>query len=140
LAQPEVIAWFMPEYLRERGPANEVAAERRARAVRKLTEIDEEIDSIREQLRLKPGVHARKMFNDDLETLIASKARFEREAARTENARPVELTADFVVSRFEALLEDLGQAIQGNERDAARAREIVRSLITKVTVEPFDGQ
>ncbi|MDO1559511.1 recombinase family protein [Brevundimonas sp. 2R-24] len=140
LAQPEVISWFMPEYLRERGPANEAAAERRARAVQKLAEINEEIDSIREQLRLKPGVHARKMFNDDLETLIASKAQFEREAARTENARPVELTSDFVVGRFEALLEDLGQAIQGNERDAARAREIVRSLITKVTVEPFDGE
>lgn len=139
MAQADVISWFIPQYLLERGPATDAAADRRARAVQKIRELNDEIETIREQMRLKPGPHARKILNDDLETLAASKAQFEREVARPAPPPPAELTPDFVMKRFHALLDDLGAALQGDERDAARAREIIRSLITSVKVEPFAG-
>lgn len=139
LAKPEVMTWFIHQYLQERGPATDAANERRTRAQLRLAEVNEEIESIREQYRLKPGPFARKFLNDDLERLGADQERLQREVARPAPPPPAELTADFVIKRFEALLEDLGQALEGDERDAARARGIVRSLISSVMVEPFDG-
>ncbi len=139
LAKPEVIGWFIPQYQQERGPATDAAAERRSRAAQRLVEVNDEIDSIRKQFRLNPGPYARQILNDDLEQLGASKEQLTREVARPASLPAAELTTDFVVGRLEALLEDLGGALQGDERDAARARDIIRSLITTVTVEPFDG-
>lgn len=139
LAKPDVISWFIPQYQQERGPATDAASERQARAAQRLVEVNDEIDSIRMQFRLNPGPHARQILNEDLEKLGADKQRLQREAARPASPPVAELTTEFVVRRLEALLEDLGGALNGDERDAARARDIVRSLITSVTVEPFDG-
>ena len=139
LAKPDVITWFIPQYQQERGPATDAASERQARSAQRLVEVNNEIDSIRKQFRLNPGPHARQILNEDLEKLGADKARLQREAARPASPPVAELTTEFVVSRLEAMLEDLGDALDGDERDAARARDIVRSLISGVTVEPFDG-
>lgn len=139
LARADVFGLFISEYYRERGPATDAAAERRERAIQKLEEINEEIESIREQFRLKPKENARRLLNDDLERLGAAKEQFEREVARPARPAVAEITTDFIMERFEALLDDLGEALQGNERDAARARDIIRSLITEVKVAPFDG-
>jgi hypothetical protein len=38
------------------------------------------------------------------------------------------------------LLENLASSLEGDERDATRARDIFRSLITGVTVTPFDAE
>jgi len=139
LAQPDVIGWFIPQYCQERGPATDAAAERRALAVQKLADVNDEINSIRKQLKLDPKPKTRQFLNDELEPLLATKAQFEREVARPASPPAAKLTTEFVLERFEALLENLGGALEGDERDAARARDIIRSLITSVTVEPFDG-
>jgi len=139
LRQPDVISWVIPEYLLERGPAIDDAAERRSLAVKKLATINDEIESIRQQLRLNPGPYARKILNDDLEILGADQERYQREVARPAAPPVQELTAGFVARRLEVLLLDLGEALNGDDRDAARAKEIIRSLITKITVEPYDG-
>jgi site-specific DNA recombinase len=140
LRAPEIIAWFIPEYIAERGPAITESSERRALAVQKLAVINDEINSIREQLRLQPGPNARKMFNDELEVLVGDQQRFRREVARPPVVTATELNTDFIIQRLNALLLDLGGALNGDERDAARAKEIVRSLITKVTIAPYDGR
>lgn len=139
LGQPEVMSWFVPHYQQEREPAAESAAHLKARALQRLSELEAEIGSIREQLRLQPGPHARRILNEDLETLGEERERFKREAAKVDSPPVTELTTSYVLERFKALLKDLGGALIGDERDAARARDIVRTLITTVTVTPFDG-
>lgn len=139
LGQPEVMTWMIPHYRQERGPASDAAGERRARAIKRLAELNDEIDSIRQQLKLNPKPHTRQFLNEELEPLLATKAQFEKEVARPAPQAAAELTDAYIIQRFEALLKDLGGALQGDERDAARARDIVRSLITSVKVEPFDG-
>jgi DNA invertase Pin-like site-specific DNA recombinase len=140
LAQPPVISWFIPEYLRERGPATSDAAVRHERAVKRLAEIDREVGNLIMQIKGGAGDHASKLINDNLENLGAEKERLARQVRAGPPAVPEALTADNLVPRIHALLGDLGQALNGSERDATRARDVLRSLITEVTITPFDAE
>jgi DNA invertase Pin-like site-specific DNA recombinase len=139
LAQPSVISWFIPEYLRERGPAMNEADDRHHRAVQRRDEAEREIANIIQQVKAGAQGYAAKLLNENLETLGAEKERLEREVAAGPSQMVGALSANVIVDRMHALFENLGEALQGDERDAARARDIVRSLITKVSVTPTDS-
>lgn len=138
LSQPAAITWFIPEYLRERGPAVGEAEDRYERAVKRRAEVAREIDNLIQQVRTGAKGYAAQLLNDNLEVLGAEKDRVEREVAAGPAQAAETLTNEILVTRMDALFNDLGDALQGDERDAARARDIIRSLITKVTITPFD--
>ena len=48
------------------------------------------------------------------------------------------LESQLSFSTLGSLLDDLGNALTGPERDAARARDIIRSFITKISVVPLE--
>lgn len=139
LLQPDVMSWMIPEYIKERGPAIDDALERRRSADERLKEISADIDSIRKQFSLDPGQHARKLLNEDLDRLGADQERYQRELSRPATPVQQEITPEFVAERLKQLLHDLGSALKGADREAARAKELLRKLITEVTVVPFDG-
>ena len=140
IAQPSVVTWFIPEYLRERGAAMASVDDRHARAVRRLADVGREIDNLIAQSKAaKSGGYAAKLLNDNLETLGAEKDRLDRHVRAGPPATPEPLTTDSLVGRVRELLDNLGEALDGDERDATRAREIIRSMITQVTVTPYDA-
>lgn len=69
----------------------------------------------------------------------AEKDRLAREVRSGPPLVPTTLTPDNLTQRVRALLDNLGTALAGDERDAARARDILRSLITEVKVTPYDA-
>ncbi|HRO33053.1 MAG TPA: recombinase family protein [Brevundimonas sp.] len=138
LAETTVMTWFIPEYLRERGAAAGEADERHARAVKRAAEVEREIDNVMRQIRSGAKGIAAEMLNDDLETLGAERQRLKREVSAGPRQPAGSLTADSVVERMTDLFEHLGDALQGDERDATRARDVLRGLITAVYVTPYD--
>ncbi|WP_313576032.1 recombinase family protein [Brevundimonas sp.] len=140
LSQPNVIEWFIPEYLRERGSAQTEGLDRHERAVQRLAEVGREIDNLMRQIKTGASGFAANLINDNLNTLGAEKERLAR-TVRAGPARAVtDLTPGNLVARVGALLDNLGDALNGPERDAARARDNIRSLITQVTVTPYDPE
>ena len=139
LVQPQIVQWFIPEYLRERGPANSDADERHQSAVARLALVGREIDNVISQVKAGAGGYAAQLLNENLETLGAEKDRLAREVRVGPPPKSAPLTADCLTERIHALLQSLGTALQGDERDATRARDTLRSLITEVKVTPFDA-
>lgn len=138
LADPAVMTWFIPEYLRERGTAASEADDRHARAVKRLAEVDREIDNVMRQVRSGAKGFAAELLNENLESLGAEKQRLDREISAGPIKPTEPLNGETIVDRMNRLFEQLGEALQGDERDATRAREVIRSLITAVHVTPYD--
>lgn len=138
LAQPHIIQWFIPEYVRERGTAKSEGSDRHERAVARLAEVGREIDNLIAQSKAGATGFAAQLLNDNLNSLGAEKDRLGREVRSGPPVVPTTLTPDNLTGRFHDLLDNLGEALMGTERDAARARDVLRSLITEVKVTPFD--
>ncbi len=139
LGQPQIVQWFIPEYLRERGAARSEGADRYERANARLAEVGREIDNLLKQIKAGATGYAASLLNENLNTLGAERERLSREVRAGPPSMPAALTPDNLASRIEMLLENLGEALAGNERDATRARDILRALITTVTITPYDA-
>lgn len=139
LAQPQIMEWFIPEYVRERGAAKSEGADRHERSVMRMAEVGREIDNLIAQAKAGASGFAAQLLNDNLNTLGAEKDRLAREVRSGPPVAPTAMTADNLTERVHALLDNLGTALAGDERDAVRARDILRSLITEVRVTPFDA-
>ncbi len=140
LTQPRVIEWFIPEYVRERGSARSEGADRHERALARLADVDREISNLLAQARAGATGYAARLLNENLDVLGAEKDRVSREVRTGPPTTPSDLNPENLTCRVETLLENLGAALAGEERDAARARDILRSLITCVTVTPCDAE
>jgi site-specific DNA recombinase len=138
IAQPQVINWFIPEYVNERGPASAEADDRHERAVQRLAEVGREIANVMTQVKSGAKGYAAQLLNDNLESLGAEKERLDRTVRAGPDEAPPPLTPDTLLARVRGLLSGLGEALEGDERDATRAKDIIRSLITKVTITPLE--
>lgn len=139
LNQPQIVQWFIPEYLRERGSARADGADRHARAMARLADVGREIENLIAQIKAGATGYAASLLNDNLNTLGAEKDRLAREVRSGPPVTPATLTPETLTGRIEALLQNLGTALAGEERDATRAKAILRSLITQITVTPYDA-
>lgn len=140
LTQPSVLQWFIPEYLRERGSAQAEGQDRHERAVQRLAEVGREIDNLMKQIKVGASGFAAALINDNLNTLGAERDRLDREVRAGPAKRVADLTPDNLVDRVEELLGNLGATLNGPERDASRARDIIRSLISQITITPYDPE
>jgi site-specific DNA recombinase len=138
VVQPHIMEWFVPEYLRELEAAGGDEEDRHARAMTRLAEVTREIDNLIDQVKAGAKGYAAQLLNENLETLGAEKERLAREARAGPPLAPAQLTTQVVVERLRVLLHELGTALNGDERDATRAREIIRGFVQTVTVIPID--
>lgn len=140
LAQPHIMEWFIPEYVRERGTAQSDGDDRHARAVARVAEVGREIENLIAQIKAGASGFAAQLVNENLNNLGAEKDRLDRVVrAGPPVVTATALTPDKLTDRVQDLLDNLGTALVGSERDATRARDILRSLITEVTVTPYDA-
>lgn len=138
LARPNVVQWFIPEYERERRVALVETDDRYGRAVSRLSQVDREIENLIKQVKSGASGYAAKLLNENLESLGAEKDRLSREVrAGPPTSAKIE-SPDDLTWRLQDLLANLREALNGDERDAARARDIVRGLITRIIVTPME--
>ena len=137
LAQSHIIEWFMPEYLRESAQAAQETIDKQARHRLRVEEVDREIANVLKQVRSGASGYASKLLNENLESLGLEKERLARDARATKPTIVAPTDTEAMVKTLHALLDDLGTALQGGERDAAWARDIIRSFIHRVVVTPL---
>ena len=125
--------------MRERGTANSEGSDRHERATARLAEVGRENDNLTAQSKAGATGYAAQLLNENLNSLGAEKDRLGREVRSGQPAVPTTLTPDNLTSRIHNLLDNLGGALMGNERDAARARDVLHGLITEVKITPFDA-
>jgi DNA invertase Pin-like site-specific DNA recombinase len=141
LAQSHIMTWFIPEYVRERGSANTEQEDRHQLALQRLAEVEREIENMIAQVKAGARGFAAQLINEDLERSGAEKERLARVVrAGPQSAAAVPLTPENLVGRMQELLANLGEWLQGDERDATRARDIIRRLITKITLTPLEDR
>lgn len=140
LSRPSIVEWFIPEYLREQGPARAEGGDRYERSKLRLGEVEREINNLISQAKSGASGYAAALINDNLNTLGAEKDRLDREMRAGPPAAPASLTTEVLTQRIAVLLQNLGVALTGDERDATRAKAILRGLISKITVSPYDAE
>lgn len=138
IAQAHIIDWFVPEYLSELEQASKESVDQDALRTRRLEEVGREIDNLLKQVRAGASGYAAKLLNENLESLGLEQERLNRELRARKPKPSPPLTTEAVTARLHALLDDIGTALRGDERDAARARDIVRSFIEKVVITPIE--
>lgn len=81
---------------------------------------------------------AGELMMKELDRLEAERQRFERQTKVKPRPAPAPLEAEAVIARLDAMLDDLRSALAGDDREAGRARDVIRSLIERVTLTPIE--
>ena len=87
-------------------------------------------------LACPPGSPTASELEREIARLEGDRQRLHREAAHAPADVAHNLTPDAMVEQLGALLADLRQALCGPEREAVRAKDLLRGMIDKVTVVP----
>lgn len=138
ILQPHILDLYLDEYRREVAKAVTDQASRQAGSQVRLQDIDAEIENIMKVIRSGSGGAGGQLLYQELDRLGTVRKQVERQASRPTAASPLSLETEAVITRLGSLLDDLGEALTGPERDAARARDIIRSFITKISVVPLE--
>lgn len=106
----------------------------------RLEDVDQRIANLVAQLGgMRDTGYASQMLAVELDRLGAEKAVLEKQSkVRHVAAVPVE-DADVIADRITATLQNLQAALQGDDREAARARELLRGLVSRVVLTPTSG-
>ena len=140
IAQANIIDWFLPEYLQKAERAAQENAGREALQRARREEVDREIENVLKQVRAGAAGYAAKLINGNLESLGLEQERLTRELRAAKPAPPPPLSTEAAVEKLHALLDNLGVALQGDERDATRARDIIRAFIQRIVVMPIASE
>ena len=136
---PHLLDQYVEEYRREYEAATAQLDNRAVTVEARQREIDRQIGNVLNLARMGASdTHAAALLHTELEQLAAEKKRLERESRKRPSAAPLSMEASEILQRLHVMLEDLGTALEGPERDAARARDILRKFITRVVVTPHD--
>lgn len=137
--QPHIIDLYLDEYRREFEKASAERTDRAENTQVRLRDVDREIGNTLALVRAGSGGYAAQLLHEELDRLGAQRKQLERQASRPPPPASLSLETEAVIARLNDLLDDVGSALNGPERDAARARDIVRSFITKIKVTPLEA-
>ncbi len=140
LLQPQLLQFYLDEYHVEIEKARAEQTDRIETVEDRLREVDRQIASV--MTVAKAGTAhglAAELLNGELVQLAAQRRQLELERRRAPIGPTLSLNTDAVIERLGVLADDLGEGLKGPERDAARARDIVRSFITKVIITPMES-
>lgn len=106
----------------------------------RLKDVDQRIANLVAQLGgMRDTGYASQMLAVELDRLGAEKAILEKQSkVRHVAAVPVE-NAEIIADRITATLQNLQAALQGDDRETARARELLRGLVSRVVLTPTPG-
>lgn len=139
LLQPALLEVYLDEYRREMEKARSEEGDRTISIADRLRELDREIENALAVARAGTATgYAAELLNNDLNQLGAKRKQLEKERRRAPDGPMLSLETDAVIERLSVLADNLGAALKGPERDAARACEIIRSFITRVEITPMD--
>jgi len=136
---PHILQTYLAEYRQEFARASEEYGSRAEVTTKRLQEVEREVDNLMTQIKGGVGGFAAQRINEELEQLGAQKKQLERDLRRRLPESSLSMETDATVERLKELLGGLSRALQGPERDAARARDIIRSFITEIRVTPLEG-
>jgi len=112
-------------------------AERREKLEGELTHIDKRVKNITMQLTdAGEKSYATQILVEELEQLGGEKARVETQIKRSPPAS-VPGETDEIISAISDTIDDLSATLEADDPEAARAKELLRGLITKVTLTPI---
>ena len=139
LLKAELIEPYLAEYRAEIDRANAEQVSKAEAGVARLKDLERQIANIMDQVRegqLK-GLAAELMMQE-LERLETERQRFERQSKVKPRPAPPVMEAETVIARLDSTLDDLRTALAGDDKEARRAREFFRGLITGVTISPIE--
>jgi len=138
---PHLIERYLVEYQREYAEASMQQGERITNLAARLREIDRQIENLLGLARMgASGADVTALLYADMAKLAAEKKQLEREGRQRPKLTPLSMNADDILQRLCNMLDDLGAALEGQERDAVRAKSILRQFISRVVVTPLDAQ
>ena len=137
IVRSPIIHLFLPEYLKELEEARKEAEGLAEVRTGRLAEVDREIANLLKQVRDGASGYAVKLLNENLDALGAERERLDRQARAPAVTKTAPLGPDEVVARLRVLFDDFGAALSDGGRDAARARDVIRSMITRIDVSPI---
>lgn len=136
---PHLLDRYVEVYRREYEEASAQQAERTTTMDARRREVDRQIENLLNLARMgSSDTNVAALLHGDLEKLGAEKKRLEREARRRPAPAPLSMEAGDIFQRLYRMLDDLSGALEGPERDAARAKAILRKFITRVVVTPHE--
>lgn len=106
----------------------------------RMAQIDKDIASItRKLIDIDDDTFTSKMLSEEMEKLGLEKARL-TQGVGSEPSMPIQdLDAVAVVERIGQTLDNLQAELEGDDREASRATEIIRRLVDKIILTPTPG-
>lgn len=140
LNQPDIYAHFIPEYIRHADFRQKEYCERITRLQSQVDLVSEEISNLMLQIRQKIGATAitTQLLNRELDKLGNDRMRLEKEVTTLKGRSTPLQTPDQVARSIPQWLSELGDAVQGDGRDAVRAKEILKSFLHSITIIPVE--
>lgn len=139
LLKPELIDACILDYREE---LERAVAEQRTRAAfreGRLAELDKQIENVMVQVRSGGGsALAADLLSKELGRLGAEQEQLSRETRAAPEIIPLDLDGAAIVKRLEVLLCNLRSALEGPDKEAVRARDIIRSMIDHIIIMPID--
>ena len=139
LLQPELLKPYLAEYAK----AEEKLQESKAGEVKRLTaQLVETEKSISNTIAFATASQRSAMTYErltaEVERLEQTRIRQEQALATANLTRPPAPTRpEDVIAGVDRLLDQLGEAIEGDEPESVRARELLRDLIGKIVITPL---
>lgn len=135
LLQPGILDHCIAEYCEELIRARDAFAGRQSARRARLDKLNAEIANLRKAIRTSPASVAVEMLTADLREAGEEARILERDLKGTAPA-PISLSPEMVLDRLRSFVGELQDALTGSERDAVRAREIIRSFIDRIIIHP----
>lgn len=137
IVRSPVIDFFLPEYLKELDEARRESSGSKVARELRLREVELEIENLLKQARAGATGFALQLLNENLNMLGAERERLKRRASTPPPEETALRTPDEVVARLRLLMDEFAVALDSSDRDAAFARDAIRSMITRIEVMPI---
>lgn len=136
----DLIGPCLEAYREEVAHARSEYEARTAGASTRLKEIDQTISNLMVQLgAATEASYVSQAIQAKIEQLGAEKRRIEREVAAAPVAPSLDLSTEAVLARIDNTLDNLQQALGGEDREAARATEVIQRLVDRLVLKPTPG-
>lgn len=109
-----------------------------ASATARLAEINKELPGLTKKYLAAEGFLA-DVLSREVETREAERQSLERDIAQRPRPNPALLSADVIVPQIQKVIDDLRASLDRDDREAIRARDILRSLFDRIEIKPAPG-
>ena len=135
LLKPHILDLYLDEYRAEWARVVLEAEDRAKFTQARLQNVRARLESLYEFAETATGA-ARTGLSDRINVLDAEAQQLERAVRSQQKATSSSVTAADVIEKISGLIDSLGSVVKGHERDAAKLKETLRTMIDEVSVSP----